>query len=333
MRRSIVLLLLTLCCLNVFSQDSSTNPVVDTSIRTPIVIKPRIQKPRILRRDTLTAADSIAISDSIRRVDSLVALTSVTRPAITLFRRQRDTALLELSPFFRFTNPMRYSITIKKWLGKEAIFYSIIALLIFFALIKNGFGRYVADLFKTYFRMGINQKQAKEQLLQHPLPSVLLNVFFVLSIGMFVALLLQYFKLGLDFNFWWLYLYCSLGLIAIYLMKYVSLKFLGWIFQVSESTDAYIFIVFATNKIIGIALLPFLVMLAFTYGVVNEAAMSLSIMVVVGLLVYRFFLSYVSIRRQIRVGFLHFLLYLIAFEVVPLLLINKVLFSFLGETY
>lgn len=191
----------------------------------------------------------------------------------------------------------------------------------------------MADLFKTYFRTGVNQKQTKEQLLQSPLPSLLLNLFFVLSIGMFLALLLQYFKLGLDFNFWWLYLYCVLALISIYAIKFLSLKLLGWIFQVLDSTDAYIFIVFTTNKVIGIALLPFLIMLSFTYGIVNEAAMSLSIMVVFGLIVYRFFLSYITIRRQVRVGFFHFLLYLLAFEVIPLLLINKLLFSFLGETY
>ncbi|HWJ25527.1 MAG TPA: DUF4271 domain-containing protein, partial [Flavisolibacter sp.] len=226
-----------------------------------------------------------------------------------------------------------YSITIRKWQGKEAIFYSIIALLIFFALIKNGFGRYVDDLFKTYFRTTIKQKQTKEQLQQNPLPSLLLNLFYVLSTGMFLALLLQYFKLGLEFNFWLLYLYCILGLVTIYIIKFVTLKFFGWIFQVSESTDAYIFIVFATNKIIGMALLPFLVMLAFTYGMINQAAMSLSIMVVLALIVYRFFISYFSIRRQISIGFFHFLLYLFAFEVIPLLLINKVLFSFLGETY
>jgi hypothetical protein len=227
---------------------------------------------------------------------------------------------------------MRYSITIKQWQGKEAIFYSIVALLVFFALVKNGFSRYLADLFKTYFRTGLNQKQAKEQLLQNPLPSILLNLFFVLSIGMFLALLLQYFKLGLDYNFWWLYLYCIIGLVGIYAVKFISLKIFGWILQVSDSTDAYIFIVFTTNKIIGILLLPFLVVLAFTYGVVSQAAMSLSIMVVLALIVYRFFLSYVSIRRQLRVSFFHFLIYLLAFEVIPLLLINKLLFSFLGET-
>jgi len=332
MRKSLALLLLFFCCLKLFSQDSSTTVTSDTTIRTPVPEKPRVHKPKIIRKDTIAATDSAVISDSVARHDSIAVFQKDIRPGIALFKRERDTSILGINPFFRFTNPMRYSITIKKWQGKEAIFYSVIALLIFFGFIKNGFGRYIGDLFKTYFQTGLNQKQAKEQLLQNPLPSLLLNLFFVLSIGMFLALLLQYFKLGLDFDFWWLYFYCALGLIGIYLVKFISLKFIGWIFQVSESTDTYIFIVFTTNKVIGVSILPFLVALAFTYGLINEAAMSLSIMVVFGLLAYRFFLSYVSIKGQIRVSFLHFLLYLLAFEVIPLLLINKLLFSFLGET-
>jgi hypothetical protein len=332
MRKSFVFLLLALCSLNVFSQDSGTGTTADTTILTPVIKKPPVKRQGMAHVDTAKARDSTAVADSARRTDSLVILTKIHRPNIALYKKRNDTSILSINPFFKFTDPLRYSITIKKWQGKEAIFYSMIALLVFFALVKNGFSRYMSDLFKTYFRTGIHQKQTKDQLLQNPLPSLLLNLFFVLSIGMFLALLLQYFRLGLDFNFWWLYLYCVLALIGIYAIKFISLKFVGWIFQVSESTDTYIFIVFTTNKIIGIALLPFLVMLAFTYGVINQASMSLSIMAVFALLVYRFFLSYISIRRQIRVRFFHFLIYLLAFEVVPLLLINKLLFSFLGET-
>jgi len=331
MRKSLALVFVIFCSLCAFSQDSSTiNP--DTTLNTtPVIKKKPFAKPKKIRRDTVSVSDSTGVTDTLARYESLV-FGKIIRPGILFFNRQKDSSVLGFNLFFRFTDPMRYSITVKKWQGKEAIFYSIITLLIFFALVKNGFGRYVDDLFKTYFRTGINQKQAKEQLLQNPLPSLLLNLFFVLSIGMFVALLLQYFRLGLDVNFWLLYLYCVLGLVSIYLIKFISLKFIGWIFQVSESTNSYIFIVFATNKIIGMALLPFLVLLAFTYGLINEAAMSLSIMVVFSMIAYRFFLSYISIRRQLRISFFHFLLYLLAFEVVPLLLINKLLFSFLGET-
>lgn len=332
MRKSFVLIFVVLCSLNVFSQDSGTTTSADTTLPAPLIKKPAVQRPRVIHKDSIKrTVDSTVVSDStIQRQDSVLVLVKINRPAISLFTQRKGTPLLMVNPFFRFTDPMRYSITVKKWQGKEAIFYSMIALLIFFALIKNGFSRYMDDLFKTYFRTAVNQKQTKEQLLQSPLPSLLLNIFFVLSIGMFLALLLQHLKLGLDFNFWWLYFYCVLGLIGIYLIKFISLKFFGWIFQVSGATDGYIFIVFATNKIIGMALLPFLVLLVFTFGLINQAAMSLSIMVVSALLVYRFFLSYISIRSQIRIGFFHFLLYLLAFEIVPLLLINKLLFSFLG---
>lgn len=329
MRRLLVLLFVFLS-LKAFSQDSGAVAAPDTNIAQPV--KKPVVRPRIIKKDSATiASDSIAKLDSIATADS-IKNTKDIRPAISLFKPQPAFSVWNNHPVFRFTNPMRYSVTEKKWLGKEAIFYSMIGLLLFFALIKNGFGRYIQDLFSSYFRTTVKQKQIKEQLLQNPLPSMLLNLFFTLSIGMFLALLLQYFKLGSEFNFWLLYLYCVIGLISIYALKFVSLKLLGWIFQVSNTIDSYIFIVFTTNKIISIVLLPFLVVLAFTKGVVNEAAMSLSIMVVLGLVAYRFFLSFLSIRGQIRISFLHFLIYLFAFEIIPLLLINKLLFTFLGET-
>ena len=244
-----------------------------------------------------------------------------------------DSAVLSAHPYFRFTNPVRYSITIRKWEGKETIFYAIIALLLFFALIRNGFTRYISDLFKIFFRTTVKQRQIKEQLVQSPLPSLLLNIFFLLSGGMFLALLLHYYKLGLDYNFWELFFYCVTGLLAVYGVKFISLKLLGWVFQVSDSIDAYIFVVFTTNKVIGMALVPFLVILGFTQGLVNQSAMTLSIIVVLGLFAYRFFLSYSTLHRQVRISIFHFFLYLCAFEIAPLLLINKLLFRFLGETY
>lgn len=265
-------------------------------------------------------------------VDSSLAFAKDYRPTISKFQLKLDSPLYANHPFFQFTHPMRYSITKKKWQGKESIFYSIIVLLLFFALIRNGFRRYLYDLFRTYFQTTIKQKQIKEQLLQNPLPSLLLNLFFAFSGGMFLALLLQYLNLATELNFWLLYLYCVLGLIIIYAVKFVFLKFFGWTFQLSEATDSYIFIVFTTNKIIGISLLPFLVLLSLTYGAVSQSAMTLSIIVVLGLLLYRMFLSYVSVSRIIRLSLFHFFLYLLAFELIPLLLINKVLFRFLGET-
>lgn len=318
MSRYIVFICLILCAGKLQAQDTLPNLPADT-ITLPAPVVKHVRKP-VVRRDTAALADSVF--SPIKTGLSIIVPAQLTR----------DSLLFGDETFYRFTDPVRYSITVKQWQGKEATFYSIIGLLIFFALIKNGFPRYMSDLFASYFNFSPKQRQVKEQLTQHPLPSLLMNVFFLLSIGMFLALLLQYYHLGSELNYWLLFVYCVIGLALVYGVKFLMLKFVGWIFQVADAVETYIFIVFSTNKIIGIALLPFLVIMAFSHGLINQVAFSLSIIVVLGLLAYRFFLAYVSLRRQVRISLFHFLLYLCAFEVAPLLLINKLLFRFLGET-
>lgn len=81
----------------------------------------------------------------------------------------------------------------------------------------------------------------------------------------------------------------------------------------------------------GIALLPFIILISFTSGTLLQTSVIFSLILVGGLFLYRYFLSYVSLHRQVKINFFHFLLYLLAFEIVPLLLINKVLLQLLGE--
>jgi hypothetical protein len=81
--------------------------------------------------------------------------------------------------------------------------------------------------------------------------------------------------------------------------------------------------------VIGIFLLPFLVLIAFTSGGLYQVAMVLSWCVIGSLFIYRFFLSFSAVRNQIKVRPFHFLLYLLAFEIAPLLLIYKLLLHFL----
>jgi uncharacterized membrane protein len=269
-----------------------------------------------LRRPDTTRPDTL-------NIDSLL-------PRIEIGPQQFDTLVYRHHPFIRFTDPVRLIITEKEWMGKEAFFYSIIALLIFFAFIRSSFGRYLQDLSRLFFRTTIKQRQVKEQLMAAPLPSLLLNVHFIISGGVYLALVFDHYGLGRQFNFWLLILYCAAGLTLIYLGKFLVLKIMGWLLRLSDATDAYTFVVFTTNKIIGIALLPFIVLLAFSSPAIAQAALTLSFIVVGGLFLYRYYLSYLSVYRLVKLQFLHFLLYLAAFEIVPLLLINKLLFQFLA---
>ena len=127
-------------------------------------------------------------------------------------------------------------------------------------------------------------------------------------------------------------LYAIFALTIIYLVKFLWLKTAGWLFNLKETADNYIFIVFIINKIIGIFLLPILVLMAFSTPEILDVVMVISWIGLGGLLIYRFILTFAAVHNQINVNLFHFFLYLCAFEIAPLLLIYKALLLFFERT-
>ena len=232
-------------------------------------------------------------------------------------------------PFFGFFTPIiKLNSDKKEFRGKEGWFYALMGLLLLFALFRESFPKYTDDLYRLFFRTTLKQRQIREQLIQTPLPSLLLNLFFFVISGLYITMILRQYKMAPIGNSWLLFIYCTLGLGVMYCVKFLGLKFSGWLFSMADAADSYIFIVFIINKVIGIFLLPFLILLAFTEGDFYKIALTLSWLGIGCLLVYRFILTYVTVRNQIKVNPFHFLVYLLAFEIIPLLLIYKLLLVF-----
>ena len=262
---------------------------------------------RIFQVDSLGIKDSLRIADSIRLVRH--AADSIQKKLNGLQGPER---------IFKEGDP-------KTFTGKELLFYYLIFLFLLFGLLRRAFAKYFYDLFRVFFKTTLKQRQTQEQLLQSPLPSVFMNGFFVLSAGLYANFVLQFFQLSIVENFWLQYAYCAAALAAIYLVKYIGLKITGWLFNVSDATDSYIFIVFIINKMLGIFFLPFLLLLAFTTDPLYRSAMIISWFGIGILLIYRFILSYAAVRKEIKLNSFHFILYILGFEVIPLLLIYKLL--------
>jgi len=285
--------------------------------------------------DTLSIRDSnVFIADSIKPITESDSVSKRTGHGDTLWNSVIDIPLqqqvLRRHPYFNFnTKPVAFRSDVKQFRGKEMLFYVIVALLMMFALLKLGFAKYFNDLFRVFFRTTLKQRQIKEQLIQTPLPSLIFNGFFVASAGLYANLLLHYYEFTPVENFWLLYLYCCIGLSIIYLVKFVGLKICGWLFNMQQAADSYIFIVFIINKVIGISVLPFLALLSFTDGTTHIVSLVLSWCCIGGLFLYRFILGYAAIRNEVRFNLFHFVLYLCAFEIAPLLLIYKLLLFFL----
>jgi len=312
-------LLLFFICLYpvaIFAQVDSSNNQTDSLRKDSTRPKPRPKKitdsTRVATR-AIFQIDSLQIKDSLRVLDSL---RSAQRASDSLKRKIAEQQV----PAQILKEGDK-----KVFQGKEYLFYYIIFLLILFGLLRRAFAKYFYDLFRVFFKTTLKQRQTQEQLLQSSLASVFMNSFFVLAAGLYINFLLQYFQLVISENFWLQYVYCIGALAAIYFAKFIGLKITGWLFNVSNTTDSYIFIVFIINKMLGIFLLPFLLLLAFANDPLYSYAMFISWIGLGLLLIYRFILSYSAVRKEVKLNSFHFILYILGFEVIPLLLIYKLL--------
>lgn len=312
-----IILLFALCYFQTsFGQDTAVvipPRVADTAISI-------IPKPIPFPRDSVSkrpVIDTVVVKPSIKNI----AASQLTR------------LHFKENPFFGFESASRQAIIVeRKWEGKEYWFYSLVGLLFMVGLFRQGFEKYLHDLFRLFFNTTMKQRQIREQLIQTPLASALLNLFFVLSGAFYATFLFQYFEIIEPADFWLIMLYAIFALTVIYLVKFIWLKTAGWLFNLRETADNYIFIVFIINKIIGIFLLPIIVLMAFSSPEILEVVLVISWIGLGGLLIYRFFLTFAAVHNQINVNLFHFFLYLCAFEIAPLLLIYKALLLFFERT-
>jgi hypothetical protein len=308
-----------------------------------IIAQPSIDSTGIPVRDSVLKKDTTIInidslqlvppSDSVSKKPAIDSIW-VMKSGISFSSPGFTWQIMEHHPYFGFNAipERKMQADIKEFKGKELLFYLLIILLIIYALLRMLFPKYFSDLFRLFFRTTLKQRQIKEQLMQTPLPSLLLNGFFVVCGGLYITFLLQYFNLSQGENFWLLFLYCCVGLSASYFLKFAGLKLTGWLLNMEEAASSYTFIVFVINKMIGILLLPFLVLQAFSTGNIYTVAITISWCLIAALLIYRFILTYAAIHNEVKVNPFHFFLYVCAFEIAPLLLIYKGLLLFFQQT-
>lgn len=230
-----------------------------------------------------------------------------------------------------YAEPVSLAVQKKKVASRDIIFYLIAMLLLLLVFFKYFYSRYFTNLFRVFFNTSLRQSQLTDQLLQARLPSLLFNVFFVISSGMYVYIVLSVYHLISTGNRLILML-SSIALIGlIYFIKFCILKFTGWITGYKEVTNTYIFVIFLINKISGIFLVPFIIVLSFSEIAIVKIAALVSLISVGILLLLRFFRSYGLIQNQLKINRIHFFLYIMGIEILPLMLIYKGLMLYLSK--
>jgi len=255
--------------------------------------------------------------------------TVISRSATYLARVQK---IVKANRFLNSAGPpLAIKSRVKKSHDADNFFY----LLAFIALLLGSFRffytRYFNNLFRVFFNASLRQSQLTDQLLQAKLPSLFFNIVFVLTGGFYIYLLLMYYHWISPGNFWLVLLYCTLSLAAIYVIKYITVKFTGWLTGYKDVTNTYVFIIFLINKILGVLLLPFTVIIAFAIPAIATGAIIISLLLIGLMILLRFFRSYGLLEHKLKISRFHFLMYVAGIEILPVLLIYKGLILLLGK--
>ena len=211
----------------------------------------------------------------------------------------------------------------KKEVVQDGIFYTLLAMMAVLAFLRFFYTRYFNNLFRVFFNTSLRQSQLTDQLIQAKLPSLFFNIVSFVSGGLFVYFLLIYFQWIIAAGTLTFVSACVGCMAAIYLIKFFTLKFIGWVTGYKEITNTYIFIIFLINKILGILLLPFIVIMAFCDPVLVKAAALAAILFIALMFLMRFYRSYGLLQHRLKFNRLHFCVYIAGVEIVPVLLIYK----------
>jgi len=150
---------------------------------------------------------------------------------------------------------------------------------------------------------------------------MLLYVIFFVNISLFVFLVAKHiFKVELN-NFLWI-----LGIgVVLYLSRHILLKFLGWLFDISDATDPYNFMILIANISIGLLLIPINLFLGYGPDILFKILILIALVLVFIIFVFRYYRGWLVTKAYRRDSLLHFFLYFCSFEIVPFLLGLKIL--------
>jgi len=266
-----------------------------------------------VRKDSAAIIPSNAVSDSLKHDSSLIKTQAIVKKVLP------KNSALHLMP------GIQRSIS-----DYDIVFYILIFIVFFLGLVKTAFPKYVNSIFSLSFQATFRQTQTKEQMSQNFFPAFMLNVLFVLCGGLFITQFAE-FNHWARLPFWQLFVYSTAILLIIYLVKYIVISFTGWVFNAKEAASEYGFVVFLINKLLGVVIIPLLFFIAYADAKTKNIAITIVICLAIFSLAIRYLVSLARIRKNLSITAFHFFIYLCAVEIMPLLVIYKLLFLQTGN--
>lgn len=180
------------------------------------------------------------------------------------------------------------------------------------------------QVIKAFYINRFASQLAREEVSVVNRVSVLLSVIFLFSITLFIRQIMEYYGWFQGVNEMLLFLSILAVVASIYALKFITIKFLGFVFKTPKETDEYALTVLLYINSLGLFLLPIVVCIAFAENV------SIEVFIKIGLYILALFLFTRMVRgliiglNSVRVSKFYLFLYLCSLEILPLVVMVKI---------
>lgn len=210
---------------------------------------------------------------------------------------------------------------------RRFLFISIMSTLLLLTLLMTFFRAFYQKSYSAFGSDNMFNQVFRERESVGLLPFLFLYVLFFFNAGLFIYLLLHYYKISLPAGHLLSWLYCTAAVAVAFTIKHLILSFIGATFPIEKEVRLYNFLIIVFSIITGLVLAPVNVLLAYGPENITQYLLYLTLGTLAVAYLFRYLRGLVIANRFVTSHKFHFLLYICTVEIAPVLFLVKLILN------
>lgn len=201
----------------------------------------------------------------------------------------------------------------------------IIAMLLYTAILNLALGKDVSNVFASFYSKRVLSIAGKEESPVSSWAFLGLFLLFCATFGLFLYQLAAYKGVYYKIAGSGLFTFLTIVIIALFSLKFLILKFLGFVFDINKLVSEYLNILHLTYFNIAFVFLPVVICFSLLGAQYIPVLLTVTLIIIIIIFIWQYIRSSVNIISTFRFHKFYLFTYLCALEICPVLILIKAL--------
>jgi hypothetical protein len=201
----------------------------------------------------------------------------------------------------------------------------IIALLLYTAILNRIMSKDFESVWQSFYSKRMLTQVSKEDNIINSWTFIGLFLLFGLTFGLFLYQLASYYHVYYSISGVRLFVSLSLIILILFAVKFLVVKFLGFVFNINKLVSEYLSVLYLTYFNIAFVFLPVAVCFSLLTNQLIPYILAIALILIVIIFIWQYLRSSVNIISNILFHKFYLFVYLCALEICPILILIKAL--------